>query len=512
LDVLLGIDLGTSNIKAVAYSRNGKPVSSASAPTPTEQQGPRRALHDAEGLWLETARLIREVVSGLPGDASVDGLAVASVGEAGIPLGDEGEALYPIIAWYDERTAPQCQRWGELLGPTVIYQETGLPLGHTFTLNKTEWLRENEPDVFRKMRKWLSVCDYVAYRLTGEQCMGYSQASRTMALDLKHRRWSQEMLGLGGILAGVFPDLRQEGTLYGLVTAVAGHATGLRQGTQVFVGGHDHICGGLAMGVFRPGVVLDSTGTTEAELVALTDVDDHLAAADLSFCLGCHAARERYYAIGSILGAGSMVSWLAGILWPFEGHVDREAALVALTEAAAGSPMGVGGLFILPHLAGAGSPDRDSTARGVFAGVTLEHTRSDMARAAIEGLAYELRVLWEALERFTGHPITRVVAVGGGARNTLWSQIKADVSGRELEVPESAEAVTLGAAILAGIGAGVYRDEEDACSAVAQPVSWVRPRPDCARYYDSQYHLLMREIRPLAVELGRKGALLSALR
>jgi xylulokinase len=501
LDALLGIDVGTSNIKVAAYSREGRLLAQSSRPTPTVPQGLRRASRDPETLWQETAATIREVAGRIE-QAQVAGLSIASIGEAGVPLDAQGDALYPIVAWYDERTVPQADWWSRTMGEAETYRHTGLPLGHTFTLQKLLWLRETEPDVYRRMVKWLCVSDYMAYRLTGEQSMGYSLASRTMALDLRSRRWSVEMLSHAGVSADCLPALQPEGSLVGQVTADAARQTGLRQGTPVYVGGHDHVCGALAMGVCRPGIVLDSTGTTEAELTTLESVEGHLQRANLAFCLGCHVARDRYYAIGSILGAGSTVGWLASLLWPAQEQ-GRDQALQALTQAAADSPPGAKGLYLLPYMAGAGSPDRNPTARGVLAGLSLEHTRADLARAVIEGLAFELRLLWEALEDFSEQPLTRVVSVGGGTRNALWNQVKADITGRALEIPEQAEAVTLGAAMLAGLGAGVYGDEQDAWRTVQLPFRSVQPDPRMVARYADLYALIRERLRPPGVELGR---------
>ncbi len=505
VEALIGLDLGTTNIKGVAYATSGMPLATASMPTPAIEQGLRRACHDPQALWGQMAAVIRDLVVALPAQAHLAGLAIASFGEAGVPLDARGEALYPVIAWYDERTAPQAAWWAQHMGEAEIYRHTGLPLGHTFTLNKLLWLREAEPEIYGRLSKWLCISDYMAYRLTGEQRMGYSLASRTMALDLRERRWSSEMLSCAGIAPDILPPLSAEGTLVGYVTPAAARETGLAQGTPVYIGGHDHVCGALAMGAFEPGVVLDSTGTTEAELVTLDGAAEYLDAADLSFCLGCHVARGRYYAIGSILGAGSMIGWLAGLLWGAEQSAGRDKVLQAFTQAAGESPVGAHGLYLLPHLAGAGSPDRDSTARGVFVGLSLAHTRADMARAAIEGLSYELRLLWEALERFAHHPITGVICAGGGARNALWSQVKADVTDRSLAIPANTEAVTLGAALLAGLGAGIYRDEREAMQQLSIPSVQLQPHADDARRYARLYRLLTTEIRPLAIALGHKS-------
>jgi xylulokinase len=508
VEALLGIDVGTTNIKAVAYGPQGQPLSQAACATPTHILAARQAQHDPEELWRAVASVIRQTTLALPQATHIAGLAVASIGEAGIPLDDKGQPLYPIIAWYDERSAPQRDWWARTLGAEAIYRITGLPLGHTFTLNKLLWLRENEPEVFARLRRWLCVADYVAFRLTGQQRMGYSLASRTMALDIARRQWSDELLSATGVTRDLFPALVAEGSLVGRVSAACARESGLLAGTPVYVGGHDHVCGALAMGVHRPGVVLDSTGTTEAELMALPVAQPYLDKADPSFCLGCHVAREQYYAIGSVLGAGSMVRWLAELLWPSDEAAGRESALERLTRAAAESPRGANGLYLLPYLAGAGSPNRDSTARGVLVGLSLAHTRADISRATLEGLAIELRVLWQALEGFAQHAIERVIVIGGGARNSLWNRIKADVTGRALTIPQHVEAVTLGAAVLAGIGCGMYRDEDDALRQLHLPCSTVQPDEEGLRTYGELYTGIDQRLRPLAVELGHRCAIL----
>ncbi|MHB9032902.1 MAG: xylulokinase, partial [Anaerolineae bacterium] len=240
---------------------------------------------------------------------------------------------------------------------------------------------------------------------------------------------------------------------------------------------------------------------TEAELTTILDVTAPLESANLSFCLGCHTVPGRYYTTGGILGAGSLVNWLVELYWP-QQNSDRGAAYETLSQLAASSPRGANGLYLLPHLAGAGSPDRSSTARGVIAGLSLAHKRADLARAVLEGLAYELKALWLTLERFTGQPVSRVVTVGGGARNKLWNQTKADITGKELETPGHTEAVTRGAALLAGIGAGIYRDTAEAQQRTSQPIYVTSPDPDAWRYYQ-QHWAYIEQLRREAVQLGR---------
>jgi xylulokinase len=508
VDALLGIDIGTTNIKVNAYSLQGAPLAQASQPTPTQYEGPRYATNHPGTLWLETAAAIRAVTAQL-GETRVCGLAIASVGEAGVPLDARGQPLYPIVAWFDERTVPQSEWWATHVGAEACYRITGLPIGHIYSLLKMIWLREHEPQAYAQMSRWLCVSDYAAYRLTGELCMGLSLASRTLAYDLRRGAWSPEMLEAAGVAPSLMPEIRPEASLVGWVTAAAAEETGLAQGTPVYVGGHDHIVGALGVGAYVAGTVMDSVGTTETVLFTLEHAGGLLDAADQAFCLGAHVVRGRYYLIGGILSAGSTLGWLADLLWSSDQQADRAQALAQLTQAAADSPIGARGLYLLPHLTGAGAPDRDTLARGVLMGMGLDHTRADYARAALEGLAFEVRLLLDRLEALTGQQIERVISVGGGARNTLWNQIKADASGRRWAVPEHTEGVTLGAAVLAGIGAGVYADAEDAMRQLARPLQAVDPQPEAVAAYNKVYAGIAEQLRPLAAELGRKSGRLA---
>lgn len=507
MELLVGIDIGTTNVKVAAYTFSGCLVGEASHPTPVRQTGLRQAEIVPADLWQITCRCITELTSQLDASGSIAGLAVASVGEAGIPVDARGEALFPIIAWYDERTVPQAARINQLFSVQELYRITGLPPGHTYTLHKLLWLKENHQAVLEGAAGWLAVCDWIAVCMGAVPCMGYSQASRTLALDLARRCWWLEGLSTAGLSAGLFPHLVAEGSRIGSVSEQAARLTGLQRGTPIYLAGHDHVCGALAVGVIAPGVVLDSTGTTEAELTTISQVSPYLAQADLAFCLGCHVVRDTCYATGGILGAGSLLNWLAGILFP---DADPRQAVEALSTLAGASPHGAHGLYLLPHLAGAGSPDRSSTARGVAAGLSLLHSRADIARAAFEGLAFELRVLWDALERFTGQSVVKAVTVGGGARNRFWNQLKADITSRTLEVPDHSEAVTRGAALLAGIGAGLYHDAAHAAAITRQPASQVVPDVQEMSFYRRHWDAYTSQVRPASAALGRLSGDLNA--
>jgi len=499
LTLLIGLDIGTSNIKAAAYKVTGRLCAQTVIATPTKTIGLRGGTQDPDALWLAVARALRTVMDRVQDGGLVAGVCVASVGEAGVSLDAQGQPTHPIVVWYDDRTAPLVSWWRRHVGPEAVFVATGLALGHTFTLLKLQWLRQQAPQAWERTRRWLGISGYVGYRLTGEQAMGYSLASRTMALDLRTLSWSDDLLDAARVPRDLLPQLVPEGTMLGKVQEGAAAVTGLPTGTPVLVGGHDHPVGAIALGAVAPGVLLDSTGTTETELMGLPSVERMLRGDDRRFSVGCHAAPGSFYIKGAILGAGSLLRWAAQLLFP---ELPDDARTRALEHAAISAPPGARGLYLLPHLEGAGSPNRDSMARGVIAGLTARHTRDDLARAAWEGLAYELRTLWEALEDSAGYRIKQVVAAGGGSRSAFWNQLKANVTGRPISVSQQSEAVTLGSAMLAGMGSGVYASLDEARRTFPLHAERIEPDPELADTYGRLYRHAIERIRAESVRLG----------
>src|ERR687886_1124857 len=307
--ILIGADVGTTNIKVLAFDRSGRAIESASSPTPTRYPSPGRADHDPEELWTSFAATLRRVTERLDDPDRVASIAVASVGEAAVPLDLRGNPTGDIIAWFDGRARPQAERLGRAVGQDRLFGLTGLSLQPIFGLCKLLWLKENEPDAYSRTATWLNVADFMAFRLCGVAATDYSLASRTLALDLQELRWAEELLNEIGISADLFAPLRQGGTLLGPVTHEAATATGLPEGAGVAAGGHDHVCGALAVGVTQKGTMLNSLGTAEAIFLPLERPLTDPQVGHQGYTQGAHVAGQ-YHVFGGQYTSGASVEWL----------------------------------------------------------------------------------------------------------------------------------------------------------------------------------------------------------
>jgi len=307
-------------------------------------------------------------------------------------------------------------------------------------------------------------------------------ASCTMLFDQRSLSWSDELLGLSGLDRRLLCEVQPSGTPIGHVTTEAAAQTGLPAGTPVVLGGHDHLCGALPVGVFRPGVVLDVTGTWEIVTVTIPRpvLDPRLQ--PMGVTIQSHVAGGVHAAWGAAV-ASEMLEWYRKQLAPTASTPSEATDWESLMAAAAEAPPGAHGVLFLPHMNGAACPVVDAQSLGAFVGLNATVTRNDLLRAVIEGLAYQFRDIVSTMESGLGVSCTRFVAVGGATRNAFWMQNKADVVGRTLEVPDIEEATPLGAAILAGIGAGVYADAEDAYQRIARPGRIYEPDPRRAEQY-----------------------------
>jgi xylulokinase len=486
--ILIGADVGTTNIKVVAFDRSGQAVESASSPTPTRYPAPGRADHDPEELWTTFAATLHRVTGKLDDPGRVESIAVASVGEAAVPLDPGGDPTADIIAWFDGRARPQAKWLGRAIGQDRIFSLTGLSLQPIFSLCKLLWLKENEPDAYSRTASWLNVADYMAFRLCGVAATDFSLASRTLALDLQGLRWADELLDEVGIPPELFAPLRKSGSALGPVSREAARATGLPEGACVAVGGHDHVCGALAVGVTAKGTMLNSLGTAEAIFLPLESPLTDPGIGNQGYTQGAHVAGQ-YYVFGGQYTSGASVEWLREIL---DGaHYDT------LISEAENVPPGSFGAFFLPHLRLANPPYDDPAARGAFVGLSTDVGRGALFRAVLEGLAYDSRNSLEPLLAHTGLKELRAIhAIGGGTQNRLLMSIKATVMNQEITVSGIEEATSLGAAILGGMAAGIYPNIPSALEELHHHKSTIEPVPNEVPFYDTAFKRVYANLYP----------------
>ena len=477
---LAGIDLGSTSLKSVIYDLSGTVVSSGSRPTERfhpDAAHPEWTVWDPAQIWGGAAAAVRDAVSRLDDPGEIAAVAVTGMGMDGVPVDENGTWLYPFISWLCPRTEPQRQWWEKTIGIEKTFSIGGNNLWAFSTALRLLWMAEHEPNILRRTKKWLLIEDFLNFMLCGRQATDYSMASCTLLFDQAARSWSKEMLGLAGIDGTLLCDPAPSGTVLGEVSRAAADATGLAEGTPVVLGGHDYLCGALPVGALSPGVFLDVSGTWE---VVQTTTPSPVLTPELQrigATVECHVARDQYSVMGAAVSA-EMLEWYrrefgsdARAKAAVRGCVDWET----LMEEAAASPVGSRGVMFLPHMGGAGCPVVDSQSLGGFAGLGPSATRGDMLRALIEGLDYQLLDIVQEMRKNLGFDVRTLVIAGGAVRNEFWMQNKADMIGRVIEGPEVEDASPLGAAMLAGIGVGIYRDEKDAFEHVQKPGKTYEP-------------------------------------
>ena len=494
MDYLAGIDLGSTSLKCVVYNRSGHVVSSGSRPTTRCHPNPNHpewTTWDPAQIWGGTAAAIKDAVQKLDDPRLIRGVAVTGMGMDGVPISEEGDWLYPFISWLDPRTETQLRWWEENVGAEQTFTTGGNTLWRYNTALRILWMAEHEPEILAHTHKWLLIEDFLNFKLCGRLATDYSMASCTLLFDQKMKDWSQEILTASGIDRRLLCEAFPSSTVLGEVSEEASRETGLPVGTPVVLGGHDYLCGALPVGAFEQGIILDVTGTWE---IILATIPEPILSPDLQklgVTVESHVARDTYAVWGGAV-ASDMLEWYKreyGFESQQRAHHEGGVDWDYLMADAKGSPPGARGVMFLPHMSAAGCPVVDARSLGSFVGLSNFVGRGDMLRAMIEGLNYQVLDILSAFNRGIGIKAEKLVAVGGATRNQFWMQNKADVTGIPIDVPDVEEATPLGAAILAGIGTGVYHDVKDAFEQVYKPGVTYYPDPDVSIKYSEWYQI-----------------------
>ena len=492
MNYLLGIDVGTSGTKTVLFDESGRAVSSATSEYPMYQPKNGWAEQDPTDWWNACAKTIRTVLQeSCAAPADVAGVGLSGQMHGLVMLDEHGDVLRRSIIWCDGRTGAQCREIDERVGASRLIEITANPALAGFTASKILWVRENEPELYRRCRHILLPKDYIRYRLTGLLATEVSDASGMNLMDIPKRSWSAEVLEKLGIDTSLLPELHESCEVAGTVTGEAAAQTGLAAGTPVVCGAGDNAAAAVGTGVVEIGKAFTTIGTSG---VVYAHADRLAIDPRGRVHTFCSAVPGKWTVMGCTLAAGLSLKWMRDNFFPAEKETAAGMGVdpYTLMDRQAGKvPIGANRLLFLPYLMGERSPLLDPDARGVFLGLSAIHTKYDLLRAVMEGVVYSLRDCLDIL-RGMGVVSSEMLACGGGGSSPLWRQMLADVYGCPVKTAVSKEGPALGAAILAGVGAGIYPSVEEGCRAVIRTNPEQQPDPEASLKYESYYRLYTR--------------------
>lgn len=470
---LVGLDIGTSGARCIAIDQQGRVIASATAGYPLYSPHHGWSEQHPRDWWTASRTVIGAVTAEVGHD--IQGLGLAGQMHGAVFLDRSGEVIRPALLWNDQRTQRQCDTITHRLGANRLREIAGNPAITGFQAPKILWLRDSEPAAYARVASVLLPKDFIRFQLTGERATDASDASGTLLLDLKTRFWSKEILDLLEIPDEWLPAVFESPQQAGQISARVSNELGLRAGVPLAAGAGDNAAAAVGNGVVRAGLASCSIGTSGV-LFAHADT----LAPDLSGRLHtfCHASPGRYHHMGVTLSAGGALRWWRDAV----GRDDYDA----LADLAATASHGAEGLIFLPYLDGERTPHLDPRARAAFFGLASKHDLSHMTRAVFEGVAFSLRDSLEIMKELGIDP-TEIRITGGGARSRFWRQVLADVLDRPILRTAIDEGPAYGAALLAGVAAGVFKDVEEACSVVIVTPEPTEPDPSRARQYDDYY-------------------------
>lgn len=498
---ILGVDLGTTAIKAAVFDENGRERASKTVEYTLLTPEPGMAELEAS-TYVET---FRTAVSGAVKNAEIEPDEIVSVGmsaqgETTICLDENNEPLRPAIVWLDVRAAEEAAYIEQVIGRKNIQKHTGQPgMDAVWPAAKILWLKRHEPDTYNKTAKYVQLKAYFSYLMTGKMVCEDSILCTTMYWDIRTRKYWPEMLDLLGIIEQQLPEIYEQGENIGNITPEGAKMFGLSTKTTLNAGALDQACGALGVGNVRPGIFSDCTGSN---LATVTIVDK--LTLDPAMQMPCFAsAIPGKYMLHAFSSGGMILKWYRDNFCRLEMMQESEGgenAFEAICREASLIPPGNDGLIMIPHLQGSGPPDADNYAKGVYFGITLAHKKAHFARAIMESIAVILRRMMQAMEEL-GVSFEQIIALGGGSKSIYWCQMKADATGIPVTVSDVNESAScLGAAILAGVASGIWESCEEAVDGIISGGTVYTPHEELKAAYDELFERSMnlwKQIRPL---------------
>jgi len=477
---LLAHDLGTSGDKATLFTTEGRLVQSVTAPYDTRYFNTNWSEQDPEDWWKAVCATTQSLASRI-NPREIAAICFSGQMSACVCVDRDGRPLRPAIIYCDQRAVAESNSILRQIDPLEFYRITGHRASATYSVEKLMWVKTHEPDVYAKTRAMLHAKDYVNFRLTGVMASEYSDGSGTNVMDLNARQWSQRLLAITGIDGEKLPTLKASTEVVGTLTADAARSLGLVAGIPVVAGGGDGVCAGVGVGSVRPGVTYNYLGSSS--WIATTTEKPIYDDAMRTFVFA-HAVPGYVHPCGAMQTAGSSYAWFKNEICTKEKESSQKTGqnpYELINAEIEKSPPGANGLIFLPYLLGERAPRWNPDAKGTLLGLTLQHTRSDVLRAVMEGVTLNLSIILDIFR--TQEPIREVTVIGGGVKGEVWRRILADVYQADVLRPNYLEeATSMGAAIIGGVGCGVFKSF-DVAERFIQVVDRTRPNPAHAALY-----------------------------
>ncbi len=482
----IGIDLGTSSVKLIAMNQSGDILASVSEDYPLSFPQPLWSEQNPEDWYNASLRGLEKLILNL-NKAEIEAISFSGQMHGLVLLDENDEVIRPAILWNDQRSTEETDYFNRSIGVDTVSEYTGNIAFPGFTAPKLLWVRNHERDHFNRISKVMLPKDYLAYRLSGVFATDYADASGTLYLDVQNKKWSESMLKLLGINESQLPKLYESYEAIGQLKPELASRLGLGSSVNIVIGTGDQAAAAVGGGIVKSGACSISLGTSG---VVFVHSDQFLKDDSYGLHAFCHA-NGAYHLMGCMLSAaGSLKWWTEDVMKSndFDGLL-KEADQVVIDN----------GLYFLPYLMGERSPHNDPYARGVFWGMNLTHGRGAMTRAVLEGVTFGLRDSFEIIKNL-GQPLDEIVINGGGSKSDFWCQMVADIMATPVVKLKTDAGPAYGAAILAAVGAGTFKNVSEACDTVIKKVKTYVPNPEESKAYDVKYttfKALYPELKPL---------------
>ncbi len=495
-DILIGIDIGSTNIKTAAFDKKGNLVVSYSKPMTYQPNGIDEVLADPEYIWDSVAGMLKQIAQQAAGNHNILAVSVTGMGNDGIPVTESGEILYPMISWKSKCTTAALEELKETIGLDTYFEITGIQARTVDTILRLIWFKHEQSERFNRIFKWLLIEDYINYKLCNETCTDATLACTTGLYDIEKNEWSDVLLSAFGIKKSIMPVVRQSGEIIGKITKKVSSLTGIPLGTPVVLGGWDIQCAAFALGGARGTQVINTLGTWETLMLE----SDKLLKGKKLFENGLHCCKHVIpgkYTYSVFVPSSSIVEWHIRNFYPQHyNSATSDAVYDAFVKDISLSTYGANGMMFLPHIFGGYFPKHDANSLGAFIGISAHSQRSDYTRSLLEGMSYASKQILEVYSELIHEGPDEMILSGGGTKNTEWMQIKADIYQKNIKISTMVEATALGAALLAGVGIGLYRGFDDARDCISTSAHEVKPSPDAVTIYD-RYYQIAKQLYPL---------------